>query len=65
MGDESGDPAQHQAFGLASMGDDPELGYISICELIELGVELDLYFTPVPIGECRAALQYKSQSAPS
>lgn len=64
MGDESGDLAQHQAFGLAKMGGDPELGYISIRELIELGVELDLYFTPAPLSECRAALQCKGQHAP-
>ena len=45
---------QHQAFGLASLGfDTPELGYISIVELIENGVELDLHFTPTTIGELK------------
>ena len=47
---------QLQAFGLASLdGHYPELGYISIAELIGLGVELDLYFEPTPLGEIRAA----------
>ena len=51
-----GDEAQHQAFGMASMGYEPEMGYISIAELIENGVELDLYFTPRTIAECRQIL---------
>lgn len=44
----SGDPddtQQNQAFGLARMGGgDGDLGYISIQELIQNGVELDLYW---------------------
>jgi len=36
---------QFQAFGVANMGY-PEYGYISITELIENGVELDLHFKP-------------------
>lgn len=45
---------QLQAFGLASLGfDTPELGYISILELIENRVELDLHFTPTTIGELK------------
>lgn len=43
--------AQHQAFGLANLGYGPELGYISIAELIEHGAELDLYYTPKPLKE--------------
>ncbi|WP_281400841.1 DUF2958 domain-containing protein [sulfur-oxidizing endosymbiont of Gigantopelta aegis] len=39
---------QIQAFGLGSMGY-PEYGYISIAELIENNVELDLHFKPEPL----------------
>lgn len=56
MGDESGDLLQLQAFGkitLTGDKDDAELGYISIQELIDNGVELDLYWTPKPLKECR------------
>lgn len=38
-------PGQHQAFGVADLGYGPELGYISIAELVENGAELDLHFT--------------------
>lgn len=37
---------QIQAFGLANLGYGFELGYISIQELVENGVELNLHFTP-------------------
>jgi len=47
------EPGQHQAFGLASFGDEPELGYISIVELLANGAELDLYWTPKTLGEIR------------
>lgn len=42
---------QLQAFGLADLGYGPELGYISIAELIGLGAELDLHFTPTALGQ--------------
>ena len=43
---------QVQAFGIADLGMDAELGYISIPELLENGAELDLYYTePKNIGE--------------
>lgn len=43
---------QLQAFGLACLnGDYPEIGYISIVELLSVGAELDLYWTPKMIGE--------------
>lgn len=45
---------QRQAFGLASLGYAPELGYISIPELLEAGAELDLHFEPKPISRLRA-----------
>jgi hypothetical protein len=40
------DQRQVQAFGLADMGYGGELGYISIVELLENQIELDMYFTP-------------------
>ena len=43
---------QHQAFGVACLsGEYPEKGYISIAELIESGVELDLHWTPKKLCE--------------
>ena len=37
---------QLQAFGLVSLsGDEPELGYVPISELIDMNVELDLYWS--------------------
>ena len=42
---------QHQAFGVACLGYEPELGYISIPELLEAGAELDLHWSPVTVGE--------------
>jgi len=45
---------QLQAFGLADLGMGcAELGYISIQELIENGVELDLYWTPKTLAEIK------------
>jgi hypothetical protein len=46
---------QHQAFGLADLyGDGGELGYISIVELIESGIDFDLHFEPITMGELKA-----------
>ena len=43
---------QIQAFGLADLyGDGGELGYISIKDIIRLGGELDLYWTPITLAE--------------
>ncbi|HEV7297781.1 MAG TPA: hypothetical protein VGN72_00325 [Tepidisphaeraceae bacterium] len=48
------DGGTEQAFGLADLfGDGGELGYIPICELVGSPVELDLYWTPKPLRECR------------
>lgn len=44
---------QIQAFGLADLGYGGEFGYISIQELIENNIELDLHFTPKTIKEIR------------
>jgi hypothetical protein len=42
----NGISGQVQAFGMADLGHGGELGYISIKELIEANVELDLYWMP-------------------
>ncbi len=43
-----------QAFGKANLGHGAELGYISIVEVLTCGAELDLYWTPKPLGRCPA-----------
>jgi len=47
--------ATGEAFGKASFGgaSEAEYGYISLQELFDNNVELDLYWTPIPIGEIR------------
>ena len=43
---------QVQAFGLADLyGDGGDWGYISIAELVENGVELDLHWKPKPLAD--------------
>ena len=50
------DTRQIQAFGLADLGMGyPELGYISIEEIIGAGAELDLYWTEKTLAEVKAA----------
>ena len=49
------EPERLQAFGYADIGYGPEAGYISIEELLENDVELDLYWTPRPWGEVKKA----------
>jgi len=51
---------QGQAFGYTCLNGDTqnaELGYISIEELIQYGVELDLYYTPEKIGAIKARVE--------
>lgn len=46
-----------QVFGLSSIGDFyPELGYISITELVKNGAEIDLHFEPKTLSEIKAGL---------
>lgn len=46
--------AQHQAFGYCDLGMGcPELGYVSLIELANVGAELDLYFTPKTLREVK------------
>jgi len=49
------DTRQIQAFGYADLGYGGELGYISIEELIENSVELDLHWTPKTLAEVKAS----------
>lgn len=54
VGDGTDDQRQHQAFGKFCLNGDrenAEMGYISIQELIENGVELDLYWTNKTLKE--------------
>jgi hypothetical protein len=52
------EPGQLQAFGLADLGmGSPEIGYISIAELVEHDVELDLHFVPQTIGKIKDFLR--------
>lgn len=44
---------QLQAFGLVKMNGECELGYVSIVEITECNVELDLHFTPKTLGEIK------------
>ncbi len=41
-----------QAFGMANLGYGGELGYISIDELTQNNIDLDLFWTPKVIAEC-------------
>lgn len=52
--DMSGDGTE-QAFGLADLGYGPELGYISIAEIVSAGAELDLHWTPKTIGAVKGS----------
>lgn len=54
------EPGQHQAFGLANFfggpnGQDAELGYISIVDILANRGELDFHFKPQTLGELKAA----------
>jgi hypothetical protein len=43
------DHRQVQAFGLADQGYGAELGYISIAQLLENQIEMDMYFAPTAL----------------
>lgn len=49
------DEGHIQAFGLANLGFGPELGYLSIPELLAAGAELDLHWTVQPIADVAKA----------
>ncbi|MEI9479799.1 MAG: DUF2958 domain-containing protein [Deltaproteobacteria bacterium] len=48
--DPDGD-GQIQAFGIADLGYGPELGYISLPEILAAGAELDIYFAAKTVAE--------------
>jgi hypothetical protein len=52
--DDEADDYQSQAFGLTDLGYGPELGYVSIPEITRAGMELDLHWKPVTVGEIMA-----------
>lgn len=56
MGDGT-DTMQLQAYGKCTLFgegfEDAEWGYINIRELIDNGIELDMYWTPKPVKECK------------
>jgi hypothetical protein len=43
---------QSQAWGKIDLGCGPELGYISIPDLLRQGLELDLHWKPKPLSDC-------------
>lgn len=49
--DDEPEDYQRQAFGVQDIGFGPELGYISIPELLAAGMELDLFYTPQTIED--------------
>lgn len=52
--DDEAEQFQSQSFGLADLGFGfPELGYISLPEILANGAELDLYWTPKTLAEIR------------
>ena len=55
-----------QAFGLVDLGNGPELGYISIRELLTLkAMNVDLHFEPQTLGELKAAKYGKKPAKPA
>ena len=50
--DDTPEDYQRQAWGKVDLGYGPEAGYISIPELLQAGMELDLHWIPRPIEEC-------------
>jgi len=61
--DDGPDDGQLQAFGLASLGFEPELGYISLQELFSVNAELDLHFKPITLGEVQKKFDSKCESS--
>jgi hypothetical protein len=54
--DDEPEDYQSQAFGLVDLGQGwgAEMGYVSVPEILGAGLELDLHWTPVTVGELRA-----------
>lgn len=61
------DGGVQQAFGLASVHgtvDDAEIGYISITELTNAGVELDLFWEPKTLADIKRGREVVGRPAP-
>jgi hypothetical protein len=54
--DDPPDTGQAQAFGLVSLGYEPELGYISLPEVFAAGAELDFHWRPKTLAAIKAKL---------
>lgn len=51
-----------QAFGLVDLGHGPELGYISIAELVQMrGMDIDLHWKPQTMAQLKAKKQKTSE----
>jgi hypothetical protein len=53
--DDAPEDYQSQAWGMVDLGYGPEIGYVSIPELLAAGMELDLYWKPQTLAEIRRA----------
>jgi hypothetical protein len=58
------DEPQHQAFGQANIGYGPELGYISLPEILRAGAELDFHFKPTTLAVIRQLPQRANAGVP-
>lgn len=46
-----------QCFGMVDLGYGPELGYVCLPEILDAGMEMDLYWTPTTIGEIKRRIE--------
>lgn len=51
--DDAPEDYQAQAWGMVDLGYGPEMGYVSIPELLAAGMELDLHYKPQTLDEIR------------
>jgi hypothetical protein len=51
--DDAPEDYQSQAWGMVDLGYGPEVGYVSIPELLAAGMELDLYYKPQTLADIR------------
>lgn len=52
--DDTPEDFQSQAFGLVDLGFGPDLGYVSLPEILAAGAELDLYYSPRTLAAIKA-----------
>ena len=53
--DDAPEDYQSQAWGMVDLGYGPEIGYVSIPELLAARMELDLYYKPQTLADIRRA----------